>query len=119
MFTVELEPPPSINNAFINVKPMGKKRRTRIKSPKYRDWADLANAEIVRQVPANKRIGGPVVVYIALPIKTRSDADNKIKPILDALVASGRIDDDRHVVSVTASKTHDKPTALVRVARHT
>lgn len=112
-FSVELEPPPSANHMFVNVKGRG-----RIKSVKYRAWRQAAVLSIYAQVPAALRIGGPVVVFIALPKKTRSDADNNIKPILDALVDSRRIDDDRHVVSVTASKTHDKPTALVRVARY-
>lgn len=112
-FSVELEPPPPLNNCYINVRGRG-----RTKSPRYRAWRQQAILSIYAQVPANLRITGPVVVFIALPKKTRSDADNNIKPILDALVDSRRIDDDRHVVSVTASKTHDKPTALVRVARY-
>ena len=72
---------------------------------------------IFAQVPAANRIGGPVAVSVALPVKMRGDVDGRLKAILDALVDSRRIDDDRHVVSVSASKTHDKPTAMVRVER--
>jgi Holliday junction resolvase RusA-like endonuclease len=50
------------------------------------------------------RIAGPVAVAILLPRKMRGDIDNRIKPILDALVGSCRIDDDRNVAKVTASK---------------
>lgn len=117
-FSVELPMPPTINNAFIKARHPGKKNRQRIKSPEYRAWTKEAVAELARQVPAALRIGGKVVIYIALPEKMAGDVDNRIKPVLDALVASGRIDDDANVVSVTASKTHDKPTALVRVARY-
>lgn len=112
-FTVDLPVPPPANNAFLNVRGRG-----RVLSPKYRAWRQEAVVSIFAQVPAALRIGGPVVVYIALPIKMRGDVDGRIKGLLDALVDSRRIDDDRHVISVTASKTHDKPTALVRVARH-
>lgn len=113
-FVVELEPPPSANNCFIN----RRGGKGRVKSPAYRAWRQAAVLSIYAQVPAALRIGGPVIVYIALPAKMRGDADGRIKGILDALVDSRRIDDDRHVVSVTASKTHDKPTTLVRVARY-
>lgn len=111
-FTVEIPVPPSVNNAYGN----GKKGR--YKKPASVAWADEAVQEIWRQVPAGLRIGGKVVVYIGLPEKMAGDCDNRIKPILDALVTSRRIDDDRNVHSVTASKSHDKPTALVRVTRH-
>lgn len=111
-FSVELEPPPPLNNCYVNVRGRG-----RTKSPRYRAWRQAAVLSIFSQVPAKLRIGGPVVVYIALPIKMRGDVDGRIKGVLDALVDSKRIDDDKHVIAVTAAKTHDKPTALVRVAR--
>lgn len=111
-FTAELPLPPTVNNAYVN----GKKGR--FKSAASKRWQRTAVAEIWRQVPAGLRIGGPVVVYIALPRKMRGDCDNRIKPILDALVVSKRIDDDRNVMAVTAGKSHDGQTALVRVARH-
>lgn len=111
-FSVEIPVPPSVNNAYGN----GKKGR--YKKPASVAWSNEAVQEIWRQVPAGHRIGGKVIVYIALPEKMAGDCDNRIKPILDALVASQRIDDDRNVHAVTASKTHDKATALVRVARY-
>lgn len=113
-FTIEIPVPPPANNAFINVRGRG-----RTKSPAYRAWRQSAVLSIYSQVPAKLRIGGSVVVYIALPAKMRGDVDGRIKGVLDALVDSRRIDDDRNVVAVTASKTHDKATALVRVAQYT
>ncbi len=111
MFHVELPVPPSVNNAYANSKKGG-----RYKKPASAKWATDAVQEIWRQVPAGQRIGGPVIVFICLPSDLNGDCDNRIKPILDALVTSRRIDDDRNVLAVTASKTHDKATALVRVS---
>jgi Holliday junction resolvase RusA-like endonuclease len=45
----------------------------------------------------------------------RGDADNRIKAILDALVDSGRIDDDRHVTTITVRKNAPGKEALVWV----
>ena len=111
-FAAEILVPPSANNAYAN----GSKGR--YKRAAVMEWANATVADLWRQVPAGLRIGGPVVVYIALPRKMRGDCDNRIKPILDALVVSKRIDDDRNVMAVTAGKSHDGQTALVRVARH-
>lgn len=109
-FSVEIPVPPSANNAYAN----GKKGR--YKKPASVSWANEAVQEIWRQVPAALRIGGPVIVYIGLPAGMRGDCDNRIKPILDALVVSQRIDDDRNVVTVTATKARtDSTLALVRV----
>lgn len=109
-FHVELPMPPSANNAYGN----GKKGR--FKRPASVAWANEAVAELWRQVPASRRIGGPVVVHIALPADMRGDCDNRIKPILDALVTSRRIDDDRNVRTVTATKSIGGDKAFVTVS---
>lgn len=108
-FDVEIPVPPSLNNIYENLSPH-KSRKTgkvitgRRKSNEYEAWKIAAAWEIARAVPAEKRIAGPVTVAILLPEKMRGDIDNRIKGALDALVASGRIDDDRNVVQVTAAK---------------
>lgn len=110
-FDVELPLPPSLNGAYANVAGVG-----RVKVSTYRNWQSAAVAMIRVSVPAAKRIAGPIAVSILLPSKMRGDCDNRIKPILDALVASGRIDDDRNVVKVSASKElQGKALALVSV----
>lgn len=110
-FDVELPLPPSLNGAYANVAGVG-----RVKVSTYRNWQANAVKMIVASVPAPKRIAGPISVSILLPSAMRGDCDNRIKPILDALVASGRIDDDRNVVKVSASKElQGKALALVSV----
>ena len=110
-FDVEIPLPPSLNNAYVNVPGKG-----RVKAKGYSQWQHAAIALIRVGVPAAKRIAGPVAVSILFPRKLRPDVDNLIKPTLDALVASGRIDDDRNVVKVSASKElQGKALALVSV----
>ena len=111
-FDVELPIPPSMNNAYFNLA----KGKGRAKTSGYRAWKDNAAKEIQASVPAARRVGGPVSVSILLPSKLPGDVDNRIKGVLDALVASGRIDDDRNVVKVSASKElQGKALALVSV----
>lgn len=110
-FTFWLPMPPSLNNAYFNAK--GGRRM----STEYRDWKQAAATFIALTIPDYQRIAGPVCVAIALPEKMRGDCDNRIKPILDALVMSGRIDDDRNVIEVSAGKRlPDKDRAFVSVS---
>lgn len=110
MFHVQLRPPPSVNNAFRNVASKG-----RVKTQDYRDWRKYAVLSIYAQVRADRRIGGNVAVAISLPAKMRGDADNRIKGLLDALVASRRIDDDKHVTTITVRKNAPEKLALIWV----
>jgi crossover junction endodeoxyribonuclease RusA len=107
-FDFWLPMPPSLNNAYENFRARNKKTgrmvTRRRKSDEYALWQTNAKALIAHLVKPERRIAGPVCVAIALPEKMRGDVDNRIKPILDALVASGRIDDDRNVIEVSAGK---------------
>lgn len=98
-FTVELPTPVSANNLFANVPGKG-----RVKTKAYENWQNVAALTVVATVRADRRIGGPVTVRIELPTKCRLDIDNAVKPILDALVHSRRIDDDRNVERVEVIK---------------
>ena len=110
-FDVELPLPPSLNGIYANKQGFG-----RVKVSKYRQWQDAAVEMICLAIPTAKRIAGPVNVHIQLPLKMRGDCDNRIKPILDALVKSGRVDDDRNVQWVSARKClQGKDNVLVRV----
>ena len=111
-FHVELPPPPSVNRAFRNVPGKG-----RVKTRDYRTWRRDAVLEIYAQVRADKRIGGAVSVSINLPATMRGDADNRIKGLLDALVASKRIDDDKHVATINVRRTAPGKMALITVER--
>jgi len=52
---------------------------------------------------------------VELPKKDAADLDNRLKPSIDCLVASGRIDDDRNVVEIVARKSLDKDFARITV----
>ena len=116
-FSVVLDMPPSVNAMYANrrQKPGAKSKPGRVKTPTYRRWGDAAIKSIWWQVKPTERIGGKFAVIILLPEKTRLDIDNAIKPILDALVASGRIDDDRNVIDLSVGKVRVESTVLVRV----
>jgi Holliday junction resolvase RusA-like endonuclease len=110
-FDVEIPMPPSLNGAYANMPGVG-----RVKVTSYRRWQDAAIETIQLCVPERKRISGTVNVHILLPLKMRGDCDNRIKPVLDALVKSGRIDDDRNIQWVSARKClPGKDNALVKV----
>jgi len=110
-FHVELPTPVSANNLFFNVPGRG-----RVKTKAYENWQQAATLTIMAQVRADRRIGGRVSVLIELPGKCRLDIDNAVKPILDALVRSRRIDDDRNVARLEVTKGGPGETAVVTVA---
>lgn len=99
MFTVELPTPVSANHLFANRRDGG-----RIKTKVYENWQQMAAWTVKAEVRADQRVGGAVSVKIELPEECRLDADNAIKPILDALVYSQRIDDDRNVMHIEVFK---------------
>jgi Holliday junction resolvase RusA-like endonuclease len=86
--TVAVPFPPSVNNLFEN-SPSGGRKQTKL----YRDWREAARREIQCQRP---RIAvGPVEVTITLQERPgRSEADNRIKAVLDLLVETGIIAGD-------------------------
>jgi crossover junction endodeoxyribonuclease RusA len=111
-FNVVLPLPPSTNNLYENV---GKRRVT---SGKYASWMRDAILTVFAQVTADRRIGGTVEVLIQIAPETPGDIDNRIKAVLDCLVKSQRVDDDRHVWRVTIERYRliDPDKALVTVA---
>lgn len=110
MFHLQLPPPPSVNRAFRNVPGKG-----RVKTRDYRNWRRNAVLSIFAQVRADQRIGGNVAVTVSLPTTMQGDIDNRLKGILDALVASRRIDDDKHVTTITVRKNAPGKDALIWV----
>lgn len=109
-FTIELPVPPSLNNAFFNRRAGG-----RVKTPAYRAWINSAGWTIKASVPAEDRVGGPFRIAINLPHHTPGDIDNRVKGIVDALVAAGRVDDDRNMEELIVRRTRDAETVLVHV----
>jgi Holliday junction resolvase RusA-like endonuclease len=87
--TVTIPRPPSANNLFIGV---GSRR---VRSPRYREWADVAGWEIKRQRPAKTL--GPVSLKLEIQEPStgrRQDLDNKAKSAVDLLVSHGLIESD-------------------------
>ncbi len=93
--------PISCNSLYFNKR----HGRGRAKTEKYRRWIEASVAAIKAQ--NIQRIEGDVEVnlYFKRPDKRKRDLDNLIKASLDLLVSQGLIDDDRHVVSITAKWT--------------
>jgi Holliday junction resolvase RusA-like endonuclease len=105
--------PPSANKLFANRPGKG-----RVKTKAYRNWRKAAILTIFAQVRADRRIGGPVGLSICVPTGMRGDLDNRLKSLIDALVASNRIDDDKHVQSIVILRGGaDAGTVLVKVLR--
>lgn len=97
MIIVDLPMPPSANRIW-------RSNRGRVhRSKEYSAWRDAAYW-LIRRATNGAQMVGPVHVLIDISHKGRGDADNKIKPVLDALVHALAIggDDKKHVWSVTA-----------------
>lgn len=111
-FIVEIDVPPSLNNAYGN-----RAKGGRFLKPAAKSWKLNAAKEIKLKVRPGRAIIGPYEVDLYLPAKMRGDADNRIKLALDALVMSGRVPDDAKVTKVTASKcpSVDKGAAILHV----
>lgn len=109
-FTVELLPPPSVNEMYRNVQ-----KRGRVKTTGYKRWCVYACAAIKGRVPAKDCVRGKFAVAINLPKAMRGDIDNRVKGILDALVTSGRIDDDKHLDELHVCRRAEQDFAVVVV----
>lgn len=92
-----LPAPPSANNLFSTTK-----SGRRVKSKHYDFWTSEAGWRLKAQHPV--KVPGKVVILIAVERSSDlADIDNRIKPILDLLVAHKVIDDDSNVVAVAAA----------------
>ena len=91
--------PPSLNKAYRNGQ---KGARGRFASRALLDWKMAARVALRRQ--AWEHVPGPVIVVMNVERRSKvADIDNRIKPVLDLLVAEGVIEDDRHVTAVAAA----------------
>ena len=83
---------PSTNNLFINAPKGGS--RARVRSPAYRQWAQLAGWEVRTQRPRPMKGRVTLQFFHGRPDKRRRDASNYIKAPEDLLVSLGIIEDD-------------------------
>lgn len=90
---ITLPLPPSVNTMFANVLIRGKQRR--VKSAAYRQWS-VTVAGLLRLFPRH-HIPAPYGVHIRINVNRRSDIDNRVKAILDALVKAGVIRGDNWI----------------------
>lgn len=103
IFTVKLPIPPSVNSLFRNVPGKG-----RVKTKSYSDWSARALVAIRDErysMGLTNTVIMPGAVSLAVEIdrpRADRDLDNCLKPILDALVEGGVINDDKFVASIVA-----------------
>lgn len=94
--TLTIPVPPSVNKLFAN------RAGGRFKTREYKDWLSEAAWMIREQLP--DPVPGRIVVLISAERESLSaDIDNRVKAILDLLVKSKVIDDDRFVTGVAVS----------------
>ena len=106
---IELPAPPSVNNAFKNVRGRG-----RVKAEPYRDWESNAGWRLRLSNPP--RFAEPVVVVIGCERHSlAADIDNRLKLTLDLLVAHQVLRDDRDVVALAAA-WNPPGSSLIRIA---
>lgn len=89
--------PPSTNNMFANVAGRG-----RIKSKEYNMWVNAAGWDCKRK----GQCMGPFTLTVSFNTAWRrpnADLDNRIKPILDLLVAHEVVEDDNRCEAIHAS----------------
>lgn len=93
--------PPSLNNIYANRCGGG-----RIKTAAYRKWLKAA-AEHIAYVERVGPLPTPAEIVISLPRHLSGDADNRIKPVIDAIVQSGALPGDgkKYVHSAKAEWT--------------
>lgn len=101
--------PPSVNHLFMS---RGNKR---VKTPDYAAYMDRAMQEIVfvQKVP---HLSGEVAIFAEIRrFSDLSDLDNRLKGLLDAIVASRVIDDDKHIIEIGAKWSKTVETCKVRI----
>lgn len=94
--TITLPFPPSLNNLFANVA-----KRGRVRSERYRQWANAAGWELKSAKP--QKVSGPVALTILLgkPDRRKRDLDGLSKAPIDLLVEYQVIEDDSLVQRLT------------------
>ncbi|GLK78018.1 hypothetical protein GCM10008171_32720 [Methylopila jiangsuensis] len=94
--TIALPFPPPLNNLFANVHGRG-----RVRSQRYREWANAAGWQLRAARPAS--VTGPVAVTILLgrPDRRKRDLDGLSKAPIDLLVEHRVIEDDSLVQRLT------------------
>lgn len=100
---------PSVNHLFAS------RGNRRVKTPDYAAYMDRAMQEIVfvQKVP---HLSGEVAIFAEIRrFSDLSDLDNRLKGLLDAIVACRVIDDDKHIIEIGAKWSKTVETCKVRI----
>lgn len=105
------EPPPSVNNLFVNVRGKG-----RVRSDRYKTWLNAAGWDVLqaRVKPVHGKVR--VTVQARRPSR-RADLDNINKAPLDLLVKHGVLIDDSQIESLTTEWSDTIPGCRVVIER--
>jgi crossover junction endodeoxyribonuclease RusA len=106
MIVAKLPMPPSVNALYANV------GRRRVKTKVARNWHRDA-AWAIKLAAGRIRIQGPWAISVVLPQSMKGDCDNRLKPLLDAAVASGVVIDDRHCADIKVQRTGETSEAII------
>ena len=102
--------PPSVNSCFYT----DFSHRTRHKSATYRRFLDdfgyFCHGHVVGEVE--------IEINLYFDTKRKNELDNRIKPVLDALVEYGMIDDDSAIMRLAVEKYYckGKPATVISVS---
>lgn len=113
MIVIRLPVPPSANNAYVNVRKVG-----RVKSAGYKRWLKVADTCLMMQLPRIRSaipVASGCALTIRLPEKTRGDASNRIKLVEDYLVRNGITPDDSKTRSVTITRDASVSECVVEI----
>lgn len=87
-------------------------------NPNYRQWRKDALSSLWEQKPAGgfPFFDGKFRLEIILPVKTRIDEDNAVKPVADFLQGcAGLVANDKHMFGHEVSRSEDVPKGMCRV----
>ena len=103
--------PPSLNNIYANRAGGG-----RFKTAAYKKWREDGAAHLRWIIQAPRITEAPVDVTIHLAKRLRGDADNRIKPCMDLLVAAGvLIGDQKKFVRSAKAEWTDRDVSSVTI----
>ena len=101
--------PPSVNRLYANAPGAGEGHKGRRKTAAYRDWLQLAQADLLQARADVSPVPPPYGIRITLNIDRRSDLDNRAKAILDLLQSLGVLADDRQVDQLLLERKRSLP----------